>query len=409
MAALGLKEGYRETPIDLDGEGEREPCVEARSLGLDGDNHYNSTFNPPYYECVPGSIPGLYLRAAVGAKLVGVNARLAGLGVALYLFDAWRPQAIQRYFHDEWFPAYLKSRSPHLAGAALLDEVEKYWAAPSAGPSSPAPHATGGAVDLTLMFRETRQPLYMGGIFDDLTRAAWTDGFEPDLLSVGETPSMSDEEARANRRLLYWAMTEAGFANNPTEWWHYSWGDQLWARLTNERAAIYGACDPLAPQRLKGLETTARQGRTFQTGVSDMLNAFVKHVAVATGLTPGKARCALGIVLNAAERQGADMVTELYRKMPGARTLSAKIGADNGAATGVIARLIEQTPGGRRSVTEQMIRLLHQQGLGHAGIGALFPAIGAFAEGACGLGPVGHLGDVLGQAEAGRSSARSAS
>ena len=55
---------------------------------------------------------------------------------------------------------------------------------------------------------------------------------------------MSDEEARTNRRLLYWVMTEAGFANNPTEWWHYSWGDQLWARLMGRPHAHYGACIP---------------------------------------------------------------------------------------------------------------------------------------------------------------------
>ena len=55
---------------------------------------------------------------------------------------------------------------------------------------------------------------------------------------------MSDEEARANRRILYWVMAEAGFANNPTEWWHYSWGDQMWAKLRGEPAALYGACDP---------------------------------------------------------------------------------------------------------------------------------------------------------------------
>jgi D-alanyl-D-alanine dipeptidase len=117
--------------------------------------------------------------------------------------------------------------------------VEKYWAAPSAGGASPSPHSTGGAVDLTLRFRATGQPLFMGGLFDDVTEDAWTDAFEQKPIG-----SMSDEEARANRRILYWVMAEAGFANNPTEWWHYSWGDQMWAKLRGEPAALYGACDP---------------------------------------------------------------------------------------------------------------------------------------------------------------------
>jgi zinc D-Ala-D-Ala dipeptidase len=237
---LERKHGYREeTPIAFETDLASEPCVEARTLGLIGANHYCTPLNPPYYVSIPGSIPDLFLRKTVATKLSEINMRLAPLGVELWLFDAWRPQAIQRYFHDVWFPEWLKQRNPSLNGQALVDEVEKYWAAPTAGRNSPSPHSTGGAVDLTLVFRETRQPLYMGGIFDDLTPTAWTDGYEH-----GEPASMSDEEARANRRLLYWVMTEAGFANNPTEWWHYSWGDQLWARLMRQPAAHYGGCIP---------------------------------------------------------------------------------------------------------------------------------------------------------------------
>lgn len=237
---LARKAGYRETvPIDFSGILASEQCVEIRERGVAGDNHYNTQHNPPYYISIPGSVRELYLRQSVAAKLVEVNARLKTVGVELYLFDAWRPQAIQRYFHDVWFPNWLIERQPHLAGQALVDEVEKYWAAPTAGAASPSPHSTGAALDLTLRFRDTRQPLYMGGIFDDLTQDARTDGFERKTIA-----SMSDEEARKNRRLLYWAMTEAGFANNPTEWWHYSWGDQLWAKLGGRPAAHYGGCNP---------------------------------------------------------------------------------------------------------------------------------------------------------------------
>ncbi len=241
---LARKRGYREqVRIDLAGELAGETCIEVRSIGIAGTNHYNTPRNPPYYVSVPGSIADLHVRRSVAAKLKDVNARLSAVGVELYLFDAWRPQAIQRFFHDVWFPSWLAARQPHLGGQALVEEVEKYWAAPTKSESSPSPHATGGAVDLTLMFSDTRQPLYMGGIFDDLTTEAWTDRFEHGQPGTGPA-SMSDEEARGNRRLLYWAMTEAGFANNPTEWWHYSWGDQLWARLCGQSAAHYGACDP---------------------------------------------------------------------------------------------------------------------------------------------------------------------
>lgn len=238
--AQAKKRGFRgSVAIDFASALASEPCVEAREAGLAGVNYYHTPFNPPYGHVVPGSIAELYLRQSVARKLAETNARLAALGVEAYLFDAWRPQAVQRYFHDRWFPEWLKARRPGLSGQGLSDEVEKYWSAPTAGETSPSPHSTGCAVDLTLIYSSTRQPLFMGGMFDDATESAWTDSLEH-----SEPKSMSEDEARMNRRLLYWAMSKAGFANNPTEWWHYSWGDQMWAKLTGQPAAHYGACNP---------------------------------------------------------------------------------------------------------------------------------------------------------------------
>lgn len=127
-----------------------------------------------------------------------------------------------------------------------------------------------------------------------------------------------------------------------------------------------------------------------------MLTEFVKSISTDTGMSQAKARAALGIVLNAAERQGAFFASKVYEELPGARTLSAKMGAETGAATGVIARLIEQTPGGRRAVAEQMMRSLQKEGMGHSEIAALFPAISRFCETSFGIHGAGHLGDILG-------------
>jgi hypothetical protein len=127
-----------------------------------------------------------------------------------------------------------------------------------------------------------------------------------------------------------------------------------------------------------------------------MLAEFIKHIASDTGLSQKKAKAALGIVLNAADRQGTPFAGEVFERVPGARTLAATMGAHVGAATGVIARLIEQTPGGRQAVAEQTIRNLQKEGLGSREIGSLFPAISAFSETLFGVSGVGHLGDVFG-------------
>ena len=43
-----------------------------------------------------------------------------------------------------------------------------------------------------------------------------------------------------HRTLLGQVMSGAGFVRHPNEWWHFSWGDQLWAWARGAGAACYG-------------------------------------------------------------------------------------------------------------------------------------------------------------------------
>lgn len=126
-----------------------------------------------------------------------------------------------------------------------------------------------------------------------------------------------------------------------------------------------------------------------------MLKNMIKSAAEATGLTQVKTKEAIGIVLNTAERQGSPLAEAIFRKMPGARTLSATTGADVGASTGAIARLIEQTPGGRRYVGEGMFTNLHKAGLGHSEIAKLLPSISGYMQTTYGFDSFVHLGDLV--------------
>jgi D-alanyl-D-alanine dipeptidase len=236
-ARLRRKDFRSRISITRDNELFGESVVEVRDLGLAGENFYATDRNPPYWQKVDGATDKLWLRRTVAEKLGRVNARAGAAGLELFLFDAWRPREVQAYFHDVWMPRELQRRDPGLCGAALTEEVERYWAAPSADENSPAPHATGGAVDLTLRWKDG-EALWMGSLFDDVTAMANRERFEnlsPDNFSF------SDQEACANRRLLHWLMTEEDFAGHPDEWWHFSWGDQMWAALTGAPHAWYGA------------------------------------------------------------------------------------------------------------------------------------------------------------------------
>lgn len=235
--ARAARKGFRtRVPIARDNRLFAEAVVEARDAGLAGENFYASNRNPPYWHRVEGATDKLWLRQSLAEKLARVNSRAGEAGLELFLFDAWRPREVQAYFHDVWMPRELQRRDPLLTGAALIEEVERYWAAPSDSESSPAPHATGGAVDLSLRWK-SGDLLWMGSLFDDVTALAHRDRFEN--LEAANF-SFSDQEAQANRRLLHWLMVEEDFAPHPDEWWHFSWGDQMWAALTGAPAAHYG-------------------------------------------------------------------------------------------------------------------------------------------------------------------------
>jgi len=127
-----------------------------------------------------------------------------------------------------------------------------------------------------------------------------------------------------------------------------------------------------------------------------MLNQITSHIARQNELAEDTARTALGIVLNAAERQDSPFATAMFKTVPGARALSARTGSAIGAPTGAIARLIEQTPGGKRVVAQSMITELHKIGLDHKAIGQLLPCISSYMDEHHGLVGFGHLGDLIG-------------
>lgn len=126
-----------------------------------------------------------------------------------------------------------------------------------------------------------------------------------------------------------------------------------------------------------------------------MLSDLIKTTAKTTGLDEASARHALGILFNTAERQGAPLIEKVFSRMPGARTLSASTGAQTGAATGTIARLIEQTPGGRQHVSLSMFSRLHDAGLGHAQVASLLQCVSTHMDRTYGMKDIGHLGDLI--------------
>jgi D-alanyl-D-alanine dipeptidase len=179
---------------------------------------------------------GLAGSRAVAVIREGVAERLArvanGLpdGMTLIVWDAWRSFETQQALYETWM-ADLARKHSEWSQEVLHRETARYVSVPSRDPNFPAPHITGGAVDLTLADANGR-PLDLGTHFDAFVPQAGATALE-------QTPCA----ARDNRRLLFWSMAAEGFTAYVEEWWHFDYGDQFWGSITGQ-AARYGPIEP---------------------------------------------------------------------------------------------------------------------------------------------------------------------
>jgi D-alanyl-D-alanine dipeptidase len=165
-------------------------------------------------------------------------------GWRLAIFDAWRPVAVQRFMVAHAVAQTCREREldPEGSGAAwdrVREEVAAFWAPPSEDPATPPPHSTGGAVDLTLA-SPGGEPLEMGGAIDAIGAVSHPDHYAAAAAAAAADPGGEASCWHRRRQLLAAVMTGAGFAQHPGEWWHFSWGDQLWAWRSGQPQAVYG-------------------------------------------------------------------------------------------------------------------------------------------------------------------------
>ena len=163
----------------------------------------------------------------------------------LAIFDAWRPLAVQRFMVAHAIAEECRQRGvdPQIPGPALdavEQEVGRFWAPPSDDPATPPPHSTGAAVDLTLASSDG-ETLDLGSPIDSIGPVSEPDHFAA-VARAATDPLLRAQATlfQQRRDLLAAVMLEAGFAQHPNEWWHYSHGDQLWAWRTGHAQAIYG-------------------------------------------------------------------------------------------------------------------------------------------------------------------------
>lgn len=189
-----------------------EPLVEVTDIGD------RVRAEPRYHQMgLPGAHERCVVREGVAQALARVARRLPA-GLTLLVWDGWRAFETQQALYDTWVDE-LVGAHPDWSSDRIAVEAARYVTPPSADPTCPAPHLTGGAVDLTLADTAGR-PLDLGTDFDAFEPAAGALAFE-------KVPGT----ARDLRRALFWAMAGEGFTAYVEEWWHYDLGDQFWGAI----------------------------------------------------------------------------------------------------------------------------------------------------------------------------------
>ena len=57
------------------------------------------------------------------------------------------------------------------------------------------------------------------------------------------TASPVADDIRNNRDILITALANYGLTNYPDEWWHFSYGDRLWAEVKGRKQAFFAPID----------------------------------------------------------------------------------------------------------------------------------------------------------------------
>lgn len=150
-------------------------------------------------------------------------------GMKLGILEGWRPPLIQRRMYKTT-ERRVRASHPGTEGVALRRIVNRFTAPMDR--KVPPPHTTGGAIDLFLLDRDGR-------------RVDMISPFEPyDFRAAPFAAVGLSDVARKNRDMLAEALTAEGITNYPSEYWHWSFGDQGWAYRGGHAHAIYGAVEP---------------------------------------------------------------------------------------------------------------------------------------------------------------------
>jgi len=164
----------------------------------------------------------VFLRKTVFNKLQEIQKKLPN-NTNLKIYSAFRPKKIQI---EMWEKELKKNKK--LFKNKTKQEIEQITRKEIADPRQGfGGHQTGGAIDISLC-DDKGKDFNMG--------TNWLEFNEKTITSC----KILSKEEKENRKLLLNLMAKQGFKNYPKEWWHFSYGDQMWGAYSKRKSCFYG-------------------------------------------------------------------------------------------------------------------------------------------------------------------------
>lgn len=169
---------------------------------------------------------GVYVRSELALRLQ-TAANALDDRYRLVIRAGHRPIEVQRRILKDCSDEY-KADNPGTTDEEALEHAREFVSDPEL---TLPPHVCGAAVDVDVLDTVTGELLDFGSKLNDDTEASFL-----------YYPHLTDEQ-KNNRLMLTTAMLDAGLASCMPEWWHFSYGDQVWAWFYGETHSLYSPID----------------------------------------------------------------------------------------------------------------------------------------------------------------------
>lgn len=180
----------------------------------------------PFYHRIGGVEYPILLRRTIIKKLIAVTKNLPNK-YKLQIDSGYRSLETQQNIWNSRYK-YFKLKNPSKSPAEIKSMTNKLIFNPKLGTP---PHSTGAAVDISLL-DENLQEINLSA---------------PLPYFFNEPQLKSDKISRKSqklRNLIRKLMLEQGFAPHPQEYWHFSFGDKIWANYYQKKSLFKKPIEP---------------------------------------------------------------------------------------------------------------------------------------------------------------------